>query len=350
MAKASLRLERHEQQELETVLRRFADLSSRAQIEAFSLMGGYLDGGVTETKIDQDIARRKTALEALQRVARELRLPQGQAPTSTQFREAAKRLGLPWSVSKVGRVWGKWRFACEAYTGHHLRRSAHQQGVLDVHTGKRRVYEDYVTAIRLWLDTSPAVETIVAYDNWAREFNGVLPHNQAPVPGWAAIYRNLRVSFRDVLRVARGQAALADFRRQTSDHTKEHGPLVSRQWIAGEYGLSPHQAANVPRRPEFPKPVVMLSGTRAWLKDDVRAYFENRRFPKRKEFERQDEYLSLVELAALMGKRPRSISQTTRLPEHAGLVSRKRYWLRKEVTEWMRLHKEKQSKRTRARP
>jgi hypothetical protein len=218
----------------ETVLRRFADLTSRAQVEAFALMGGYLEGDVQETATDVDMARRKAALEAIERVAEELGRPEGQAPTTTQFKEVSKRLGLGWSVSKVGRTWsGKWCFACEAYVGHRLRRSARQQGLLDAQ-GKRRVYEDYATSLRLWLDTNPVVETTVAYDRWAREFNAVLPRNQAPVPGWTAIGKRLRVSFRDALRVARGEVELADCPQKAgSDHTKEYGPLVSRQWIAG---------------------------------------------------------------------------------------------------------------------
>jgi predicted DNA-binding transcriptional regulator AlpA len=330
-------VEPHEQQEVETVLRRFADLTSRAQVEAFALIRGLLDGDVQETATDVDMARRKGALSAIGRVAEELGLPEGQAPTTTQFREVSKRLGLGWSVSKVGRAWsGKWRFACEAYVGHRLRRSARQQGVLDAQ-GKRRVYEDYVTSLRLWLDTNPLVETTVAYDRWSREFNEVLPRNQAPVSGWTTIYHNLRVSFRDVLRVARGEVALADCPKKAGgDHTKEHGPLASRQWIAGEYGLSAHQAANVPRHPDFPKPVVLFSGRRAWLRDDVRAYFEGRRVPKRTEFELQDQYLGLAELAALMGKPPSRLkSQTMKRPPQAGLVSRTRYWERREVERWM---------------
>lgn len=334
-AAPKLALERHEQQELESVLHRFADLTARTQLEAFSLMRQYLGGDVAEIAVDREIAKRKAALEAMQQVAANLRLPAGQAPTTTQFREAAKRLSLPWSVSKVGRAWGRWRFACEAFTGHHLRRTARQQGVLDAHTGKRRVYEDYVTALRLWLETKPQAEVITSYEAWAREFNEVLPHDQKPVPGWTAIAHNLRIGFHDALRVARGETSLAELPKRRGDHTKEYGPLVSRQWIAGEYGLSPHHAAHVPRRPDFPKPVVMLSGTRAWLKEDVQAYFANKPFPKREEFELQETYLSRAELAALMGKRPRMMSQTTLTPEPAGLVSRKRYWRRGDVEDWL---------------
>jgi predicted DNA-binding transcriptional regulator AlpA len=325
-----------EQQELETVLRRFSDLTPRAQLEVFALIRNYLDGEVAEIGVDRAIAKRRDALEVLRRVAADLELPKGEAPTTTQFREASKRLGLGWSVAKVGRAWGKWRFACEAYTGHHLRRTAVQQAVLNANTGKKRAQEDYVTSLRLWLDTSPVAETITAYDKWAQEFNEVLPHNQPPACLWSPIHHNLRVGFHDALRVARNEVALSDCVKSKGDHTKEHGPLVSKQWMQGEYGLSAHRAANLPRSPQFPKPIVMLSRRRAWLKDDVRAYFENRPFPKRKEFELQDEYLSLAELAALMGKKPRMISQTTRLPEPAGLVSLNRYWLRSEVEQWQR--------------
>jgi predicted DNA-binding transcriptional regulator AlpA len=332
-------LEWHEQQELEAALQRFADLSSRAQVEAFSLMREYLDGGIKETRLDHQIARRKDALDALRQVSADLGLPKGQAPTTTQFRETAKRLGLDWSVSKVGRAWGKWRFACEAYVGHRLRRTARQQGVLDAHTGKRRVCEDYITGLRLWLETHPVAETMKAYEKWTREFNEVVPHNQKPVCGWATIGHNLRIGFHDALRVARGEVALVDVPKRHSDHTQERGPLASTHWIAGEYGLSPHHSVNVPRRPDFPKPVVKLSGTHMWLKEDVHAYFANKPFPSRQEFELQDEYLSLAELAALMGKKPRMISQDTLLPKPAGIAGNRRYWQRGEVGRWLQENK-----------
>lgn len=341
-------MERHEQQEIETVFRRFADLSARAQVEAFGRIRAYLDGGIEETKTEIEMARRKGALEALQRVAEELGLPDGQAPTTTQFREGARQLGLDWSVSKVGRAWGgKWRFACEAYVGHRLRRSSSQQAMLDAE-GKRRAFEGYLTCVRLWLETSPALETVVAYDRWAVAFNEALPRNQLPVVRWTTINNHLRVSLHDAIRVARGEVELAACQTTRNGHAKEYGPLASKQWIAGEYGLTPHQAANVPRRPEFPKPVVMLSGTRCWWKDDVRAYFEGRHVQKRvEEFELQAEYLSLAEVAALMGKRPRMISQTTRMPESAGLVGKKRYWERAEVERWVAANAER-SRTTRA--
>jgi len=111
---------------------------------------------------------------------------------------------------------------------------------------------------------------------------------------------------------------------------------VSTNWIAGEHDLSEHHARHITHRPDFPKPVVKLSGRRAWLKTDVEAYFDVRPFPKRKEYALQDEYLSAAELAALMGKAERQFSQTTRIPEPAGLVSRNRYWRRSEVERWMR--------------
>jgi hypothetical protein len=331
-----LNLEHFEQQEVETVLRRFAELSSRGQLVAYALMRDYLDGHVVETKSDQDVLKRKAALEALGKVAAELDLPEGQAPTTTQFTEVARRLGLGWSVGKVVRIWDRWRFAREAYAGHRLRRSAHQQGILDAQ-GKRRAYEDYVTSIRLFLDSTPSIENTVAYDNWTREFNAVLPHNQPPVCQWAAIYVNLRISFSDILRVAREEVALADCpKTKGTDHRDEYGPLVSNQWIAGEYGLTHHQARHVPRRPDFPKPAVLLSGSRAWLKDDVIAYFAGQPVPQREEFAFQDDYLSFGQLAELMGKRyPKQISQTTKIPEPAGLFSRRRYWLKKDVLKWL---------------
>jgi hypothetical protein len=327
----------HERQELETVLRRFGDLTTRAQLRALEVIREYLGEEVKETEADREVSERQAALGVMRQVADELHLPEGQSPTSSQFDEVSKRLGIGWSTSRVVRAWGRWRFACEAFIGHRVRKSARQKAILEANTGKRRAYENYLTAVRLWLNTNPPIEEITAYDAWTREFNDDLPDDQPPVPLWSPIYSNLRVSFADVLRVARGEAELGDCHRRLGDHRSDRGPLVSTNWIAGEHDLSEHQARHITHRPDFPKPVVKLSGTRAWLKTDVEAYFDDRPFPKRKEYELQEEFLSLAELAALMGKPPERLkSQTMRRPEPAGLVSRRRYWRKSEAERWLK--------------
>jgi hypothetical protein len=332
-APSNSNLELHEQQEASAVVRRFSELTPRAQLEAFELIRAYVGSGVKETAADREIDQRKAALEALRQVAEELGLPAGQAPTTTQFAEAAKRLELDWSVSKVGRAWGRWRFACEAFTGYRLRRTARQQGVLDAGKRRRRVYEDYTAALRLWLSTEPLAETIKAYDAWAREFNDALVDGQKPVRHWGPTQAALKVGFADALRLARGETTLAAVQREP-DHPDDFGPLVSTGWIARERGLSIFMARETSLKPDFPKAVALLSGTRVWLKDDVQAHFAGRPFPQREEFELQDAYLSRRKLAALLGKRPETFSQTTRLPEPAGMVSRKRYWRRDEAEGW----------------
>ena len=107
----------HERQELETVLRRFGDLTTRAQLRAFEVIREYLGEEIKETAADREVSDRKAALEAIRQVAAELGLPEGQAPTSPQFDEVSKRLGIGWSASRVVRAWGRWRFACEAFMG-----------------------------------------------------------------------------------------------------------------------------------------------------------------------------------------------------------------------------------------
>lgn len=85
---------------------------------------------------------RRAVPEVTRRVAEELGLPEGQAPTTTQFDEVSKRLGLGVSASPAGRAWVKWRFACEAFISHRVRRSARQRALMKANTGKRRAHED----------------------------------------------------------------------------------------------------------------------------------------------------------------------------------------------------------------
>jgi predicted DNA-binding transcriptional regulator AlpA len=340
-----IKLEHHERQELEALLFRFDGLTTRAQLRAYEFISTFLSARIKETDAAHQIAERKEALAAIARVAKELKLD-GKAPTTTQFREVSKRLQLGWSVSRVGRAWGRWRFACEAFTGHRLRKTAFQNTLLDVNTGKRAVYENPLTAIYLWLESKPVLEQITVYDAWARELNADLPLGQLPVTMWSTIASNLRVSFADAIRVARGEEELANCRRKRRNQVRDYGPLVSRGWIASTYGLSEYQAANVPFRPDFPSPVVTLSNTNAWLKEDVEAYFTEQPFPRRKKYSMQDEFLSLAELAPMMGKRyAKQISQTTLIPEPAGMVGKTRYWRRSEVKRWLREKSNKPSRR-----
>ena len=98
-------------------LRRFGRLTTRAQIEAHYFIRAYLGEAAKESSVDRQVAEQAAALEVIGQVANELGLPVGKPPTSTQFEEVSKRLGLDWSVSKVGRAWGgKWRFACQAFS------------------------------------------------------------------------------------------------------------------------------------------------------------------------------------------------------------------------------------------
>jgi predicted DNA-binding transcriptional regulator AlpA len=325
----------HERQELETVLRRFAELSTRAQLRAYEVIREYLGDGIKATKGDHELAERAAALEALRQVADELRLPEGRSPTTTQFDEVSKRLGLDWTVSRVIRAWGRWRFATDAFTGHRARPSAHQRALQSASTGTRRTHEDYLTALRLWLDTKPAATTTAIYDAWAREYNEERDPGERPVPGWIAIYRVLGVSFENALRAARGEIELAEAPKALRMR-QDHGPLVSTRGIANAQDLLEHQARHVSNRRDFPRPVIKLSGHRAWLRDDVEAYFAGREFPERQDYELQADYLSAAEVAPLVGCSVPVLSmQRGRVPKAAGRVSSRQYWRRGDIERWL---------------
>jgi hypothetical protein len=317
--------------EFQGAMQRFFVLPAAEQLRAFQAMRDYLADTIVATEADRELDERAQSLEVIAEVARELDLPEGQAPTTTQFNEVSKRLGLGWSVSRVGRAWGKWRFAAEAFTGHRTRTTARQRALRSAHSGKRRTHEDYLTALRLWLDTKPAVTTTGIYDAWAREYSDSPPPGRRPVPLWMAIYKMLGVSFENALRAARGDGDLSEMSK-TLRTRNDHGPLVSTRWIAEERGLLPHQARQLTHRPDFPRPVVKLSTHRAWLRDDVEAFFAARDFPKRRDYELEGEYLSAREAASLLGCPVWRISNgSPGLPKPVGQVSSRQYWRKRDI-------------------
>lgn len=330
-------LDRTEKQELNLLMRRFATLSTRAQLEAFDVIRTYLAEPPIATADDEKIEEQKAALAALKRVAEELNLPAGQAPTTKQFDEVSKRLRLGWSSSRVTRAWERWRFACDAFTGRVIKQTVRQHGLIHARVGKRVLYESPLASVQLWLDTVPTHESVSAYDNWVREFNQNLPEGQARVLLWASVSRGLKVSFADTLRVARGAVRLADCEPARAHHRQETGPLASLVWIAGEFDVHDQKVLRLTLQPDFPAPVLSLSRTRCWLKEDVAAYFAKRPFPARESYELQDEYLSAAQLGKLMGKSPNMLSaKTTRRPEPAGFVSSRQYWRKSDVERWLK--------------
>ena len=87
-------------------MQRVMGLSRKEQLELFAQLRDYLGADLGEkSKADHAITERLGALDALARVASELGLEDGQAPTTTQFRSAVGWVAPAWTVSRWSRPW-----------------------------------------------------------------------------------------------------------------------------------------------------------------------------------------------------------------------------------------------------
>jgi predicted DNA-binding transcriptional regulator AlpA len=329
-------------------MRRFLALQLADQLRAYEQMREYLSAAARETKADRELRDRIEALDAIRKVADHLGLPEQKAPTADQFNEHAPAVAPGWNVSKVGRAWGSWRFACDVHRGERPRLSARQRGLQAKVSGRTRTREEHLTSVRRWLATNPPRERVVDYEAWRREANANLAEGELPLPAYMTMWLELPIVWADRKRVARGEmepeeARLAKTSRQ-ADFTRGPHEFVSIPWIARRQHLTMEQANRQSHRPEFPRSVLRLSRTRLWLREDVDAYAEGRAFPAREPGELQHLYLSSAETAELIGLRHASLrNPRTVIPEPAGRVGHHPYWLREEVEQWMREHPKRSS-------
>ncbi|MEJ7567433.1 MAG: hypothetical protein WKF41_04125 [Gaiellaceae bacterium] len=335
-------------------MQRFLALAPADQLRAYERMREYLGAAAKETKADREIRERIEALDAIGLVARRLELPAGKAPSAGDFNSTARQVAPAWNTTRVGRAWETWRFACEIYTGKRPRPSARQSSLRSTYSGRRRSAEEPLTALRLWLATSPPRERGLDYDRWADERNASRREGDLAMPRIKSICATLLIEWAEMMRVAKGEITAEEGRLRTFKHRTDfnRGPheFVSTGWIAHRFGLSSEQAGVLTHKPDFPRHVLTLGVTRVWLRDDVEAFARGREVPVRRPNELQHLYLGTVEVGRLLGVRPSSLHNPAVIaPELTGRVGSKWYWLRAEVEQWLREHPREGNRRSRVR-
>ncbi len=327
--------------ERDQVLQRFFALPRRQQLEVFAVMRDFLAGGVKPEKSprDETIDRQRAALEAMALVAHELGLPDGKAPTTTQFDQVAPRAAPGWTVDRVLRAFNaRWRVVGQIYAEGRTGLTTLQLGLVQSQGGRKRDHEGYWTALRKWLDTEPPLETTTAYEAFMAEYNDQLAPGEKPLPLVASLRQALKLNFPEMVRVAKSEISLDDAkpyrRRKLVPLSAKEGPhrLVTARTAAAICGEnSPHAHKVLVFRPGFPTPVVVTEKFKLWRRDDVEAYAAGCPVPDPTYNELGREYVTVKELAELAGTRRETVVGVPGVPEPAVIVGRQRLYLRSEV-------------------
>lgn len=328
---------------LQFVLDRFYTLNAREQLLAYRACRDYLAARVGETKRDGVIAERAGAIEALEAVAKHLKLPPGRAPTPTEFDEAARVLGLDWNRSRVTRAWGRWRFAKSAFLGEPMSESSDQRDQRLGPRRRKRRHEGHLDGVQLWLKTKPQSFSIDSYNAWAKDYNERANGAPLVVTRGNSVSIALGLTWRDAVRFAKGEITQAEGRppgkRPRQQFSRGPYDFVSQRHLSQMFGKDDYALGRVLSSPGFPPPALVMQRVRLWVRQDIEAFQNGRPFPERDPKEIRALYLTRKEVAALTGLTMDSVSYGQRgVPGAAVYVGPVQLWLRSEVETWLKEH------------
>lgn len=350
MRRGDREYERREDIEWEVLLARVLDLPQAEQLRIHQVLSDSLGGQLgQETERARQARARLEALEAMRAAAEQLRLPDGQAPSIPEFKQAAKETKLPMPFSAVYRAFDdNWEIAARFYRGESTPPTAAAKAVRRAIGGRNSTNtEAPITCVRLFLaqDPPPASTERADYNEWARERNENLPPGGLRVVERADHIRAVsRAGWLRCLAVARNEITLEEAQERTlGDYLSESGPLVGHHLASWVLGRSPH--ARHAQSAGYPEPVVCLNQTNwLWLLSDIRAYGQGKRDFTHAKGSAQHAYLDSSEIATLLGirgnvrdrvLRAQRRNDWSRVPTPAGRVGKGLYWERVPVERWL---------------
>lgn len=335
--------------EISTLVRRVLALPDLAKFEVFNALAEDLGVELGKSSREQQRAlARKEALEALLTVAEHLGLPAGEAPTMPQFDQAATELGLDWNSARVIRVWERWRLAQEVFRGE--RRAGSLLG-RDFHAAQnrsRKNKEEPIRGVKYWLRSRPQQESAVAYDEFAKAHNARKGAEQKRLRSAGAVKQTLGLRWPSVIAVARGQFSVRAAREHELAELLPKATTNAILGLPGAVRLLGRAEGAVRRASQqsrnFPVPVAVIEGHRAWLYDDLKRYKRGLAAPKRSEAELQFLYMDAPELRTRLNlssvafRRRVNEQRWDLVPRPEGAVAAMvPYWLREKVEDWLRV-------------
>jgi hypothetical protein len=346
------RYERKEDVEWEVLLARVLQQPEADQLRIQHGLTEALSGRLgKETARAKQTRLRYKALEALRAAAQQQKLPPGQAPTTTEFKEAASEANLPMTFNAVYEAFEKsWETASRIYRGEKAPATAAQRAARRALLGRNRTdHEPPIAGLRLFLtqDPPPRSTGLADYVDWAREVNDDPPPGMRPVIGSAHHIRRIsRASWARCLAVARNEMTLEEAQEETLDEQlSESGPLVGHHLASWILGVPVDKRLSA--RPGYPEPVVCLGKSNwLWLLSDVRAYGAGKRVFRHSRGHLQRTYMDSTELAERFEINCGSLQQRINaegdargtIPPRTGRAGKRLYWERPQVERWLEEH------------
>lgn len=344
-----------EQLSVEALLRRVVALPYRAQLRLFDVLAERLaDAGRPTGKQDDRIGRQRVALAAMQQVADALRLAPGTAPTTSEFNDECKRLGLATNVSAVGRAFNGWRNATIAFEGNHIPESARQVRQRQALRGGRidgGGPADILAVVAQWLDSDECQDhTPDDYAQWRFRYNERAAAAGTPTAvSWAHLSNKVfpEMTVEDIIAAARGEVEdwsklcrqRAEQRLQWEENPLKLVSTVTAAALFGTtYAVLEDGVRN--RRPGFPVIVARLSAEKLMYADDVMLCAARKSPPARKTEELGPALLNSRGVAEVLDEKYRRVTNALKrkawhiIPEPKGRTRLQAYWLRAEVEAW----------------
>ncbi|MEJ7891842.1 MAG: hypothetical protein WKF94_04320 [Solirubrobacteraceae bacterium] len=308
------------------------------------------------SRVSEEVREQREALDAMQTVAGHLGLAKGVAPTSTQYRAAAKELGekLKMDANGVQRAWGLWNFARDAYEDRGARMpEAVRERLSRGNKGQSRTRapEAYLRCLRRWVESEgfdPSRTSRAAYDRFAEQYNA---NNLTGfyMSTSAALFEGLGLWWRDIVAVAHGEYDLDEARRRTRKRRKDRSAPINREWlgirqIGRAFKVSRPTAQRWTSDPTFPTPYIEINGIDRWLLSEIRAWRRRKPLPPRPPV---PDLMFRDELAKRLRVKPTTLSTDVsrrnwrRVPRPAGFVGRDYYWARSETEAWLQAREER---------
>lgn len=291
---------------------------------------------------------RREALADMHRAADHHGLGPLRAPKVQQYKAAHAAGAVSFSYAETAAAFDGFREAQSAYLIGLPRGRA--RGTVNEAGGGKRVYEDAILGVRLWLDLrNSRRDAMNAYDDFVAAFNEAPGGDQRPLLQALAATRQTGLRWSALLRVARGDLLFEDAVRQQGERML-HGAssaeielpeLIGLGAAAGLLGADPDHIRYLARTRQFPPAAAVLGAGRLWRLDDVVEYRDGRREWNGRENELRAtvlEYrdiLRVVEMSRGAVDRRLQRQRWDEVPPPAGRIAASWFWSSASVQRWM---------------